>query len=170
VTAAARAKLAQAKARLDTLDLYPTPVRMRRVRLVSAPWLFRLPWFRRFDGYTMWDLILVRGRADEAGDDLVTHELCHVWQMQHHPLAMPLSYLLRGYRDNPNEIEARLAAERTRRAERFGLCDSCRHQRLVRSGRGSLFTMCLLSKSDPTFPKYPRVPVTACDGHDPGGS
>jgi hypothetical protein len=170
VTAAARAKLAQAKARLDTLDLYPTPVRMRRVRLVSAPWLFRLPWFRRFDGYTMWDLILIRGRADEAGDDLVTHELCHVWQMQHHPLAMPLSYLLRGYRDNPNEIEARLAAERTRRAERFGLCDSCRHQRLVRSGRGSLFTMCLLSKSDPTFPKYPRVPVTACDGHEPGGS
>ena len=59
---------------------------MRRVRLVSAPWLFRLPWFRRFDGYTMWDLILVRAPVADAGDDLVTHELCHVWQMQHHPL------------------------------------------------------------------------------------
>ena len=111
----ARAKLAQAKARLDRLDFYPAPVRMRRVRLVSAPWLFRLPWFRRFDGYTMWDLILVRGSVEAASDDLVTHELCHVWQMQHHPLAMPLSYLYRGYSRNPNEVEARHAAAVTRR-------------------------------------------------------
>jgi hypothetical protein len=110
---ASRAKLAGAKARLDTLTLYPEPVRMRRVRLVSAPWLFRLPWFRRFDGYTMWDLILLREPVDEASDDLVTHELCHVWQMQHHPLAMPLSYLYRGYSSNPNEIEARAAAAAT---------------------------------------------------------
>jgi hypothetical protein len=114
VNATARAKLARAKARLDTLDLYPAPVRMRRVRLMSAPWLFRLPWFRRFDGYTMWDLIVLRGPVEEASDDLVTHELCHVWQMQHHPLAMPLSYLYRGYRDNPYEVQARLAAETMR--------------------------------------------------------
>ena len=113
MTAGARAKLAQAKARLDTLGFYPTPVRMRRVRLISTPWLFRLPWFRRFDGYATWNLILVRGPVEEASDDLVTHELCHVWQMQHHPLTMPLSYLLRGYRDNPNEIEARLATAST---------------------------------------------------------
>ena len=112
---AARAKLAQAKARLDTLDWYPRPVRMRSVRLVRAPWLFRLPWFRRFDGYSMWDVILVRADPAHCGDDLVTHELCHVWQMQHHPLAMPLSYLYRGYRNNPNELEARRAAELTRR-------------------------------------------------------
>ena len=115
MTPAARAKLAQAKARLDTLALYPEPVRMRRVRLVSAPWLFRLPWFRRFDGYTMWDLILLRERVEEAGDDLVTHELCHVWQMQHHPIAMPLSYLYRGYARNPYELEASGAEEVTRR-------------------------------------------------------
>jgi hypothetical protein len=166
VSAAARAKLAQAKARLDTLDLFPRPVRMRRVHLLSAPWLFHLPWFRRFDGYTMWDLILVRAPVAEASEDLVTHELCHVWQMQHHPLAMPLSYLYRGYRDNPNEVQARHADESTRRRERFGLCDSCRHQRLVRTGRGSLFTMCLRSKSDSSFPKYPRVPVTECRGHE----
>jgi hypothetical protein len=167
LSAAARAKLAQAKARLDTLELYPRPVRMRRVRLVSAPWLFRLPWFRRFDGYTMWDLILVRAPVADAGDDLVTHELCHVWQMQHHPLAMPLSYLYRGYRDNPNEVEARLATAVTARTERFGLCDSCRHQRIVRTGRGSVFTLCERSKIDPDFPKYPRVPVTSCGGHEP---
>jgi hypothetical protein len=164
----ARAKLAQAKARLDTLELYPRPVRMRRVRLVSAPWLFRLPWFRRFDGYTMWDLILVRAPVAEAGDDLVTHELCHVWQMQHHPLAMPLSYLYRGYRDNPNEVEARHAAAATRgREPGFGLCDSCRFQRIVRSGRGSVFTLCERSKIDAAFPKYPRVPVVECAGHEP---
>jgi hypothetical protein len=159
---AAHAKLARAKARLDTLDLYPRPVRMGRVRLVSAPWLFRLPWFRRFDGYTMWDLILVRGAIAECGDDLITHELCHVWQMQHHPIGMPLSYLYRGYADNPNEVEARRAAEATR----FGLCNDCLHQRLVRSGRGSVFTMCLLAKTDPAFPKYPRVPVLECAGHE----
>src|SRR5215475_2565521 len=103
--------LVAAKARLDRLALYPRPVRIDRAWIVSAPWLFRLPWFRRFDGYTMWDLILVRGAPDDCSDDLVTHELCHVWQMQHHPLAMPLSYLYRGYGDNPNEVEARRAAE-----------------------------------------------------------
>jgi hypothetical protein len=116
VSPAARAKLAQAKARLDTLAYQPRPVRMRRVRLVSAPWLFHLPWFRRFDGYATWGLILVRSPVAEADDDLVTHELCHVWQMQHHPLAMPLSYLYRGYADNPHEVQARAAAALTRRA------------------------------------------------------
>ncbi len=51
-------------------------------------------------------------------------------------------------------------------APAFGLCDSCRYQRLVRSGRGSVFTMCLKSREDPAFPKYPRVPVTACSGYE----
>ena len=50
---------------------------------------------------------------DEVGDDLVTHELCHVWQMQHKPVAMPLSYL-RGYSKNPHEVEAKRAVEATR--------------------------------------------------------
>jgi hypothetical protein len=112
-SAAERAALAQARARLDTLDFFPRPVRMRFVRLLSTPWLFRLPWFRRFDGYTMWDLILLRGPIAEASGDLVVHELCHVWQMQHHPVSMPLSYLTQGYADNPNEVQARLAAELT---------------------------------------------------------
>ena len=56
-------------------------MRIERVRLVLAPWLFRLPWFRRFDGYALHWTILVR--SSQASDDLVTHELCHVWQMQH---------------------------------------------------------------------------------------
>jgi hypothetical protein len=41
--------------------------------------------------------------------DLICHELCHVWQMQHRPLRMPLSYLRHGYARNPYEEEARQA-------------------------------------------------------------
>jgi hypothetical protein len=113
-----RAALEEAKARLDRLDLYPRPVRIDRVRIVVAPWLFVLPWFRRFDGYAAWNLIVLRAPPDEVGEDLVTHELCHVWQMQHHPLRMPLSYLRHGYTRNPHEREAREAVERTRPAAR----------------------------------------------------
>ena len=111
---AARAALAGAKARLDRLELYPRPVSLRGVRIVVAPRLFRLPWFRRFDGYTAWWTILLRDRRLLVDGDLVTHELCHVWQMQHRPLAMPLSYLVHGYLKNPYELEAGAAATRTR--------------------------------------------------------
>ncbi len=52
-------------------------------------------------------------------------------------------------------------------APRFGLCDSCRHQRLVRTTRGSVFTLCERSRSDPAYPRYPRVPVLEGPGHDP---
>jgi hypothetical protein len=90
-------------------------VRLRRtVRILVTPWLFRLPWFRRFDGYAMWDLVLLRRPLGDSSDDLVCHELCHVWQMQHRPLRMPLSYLYRGYGANPYEAEARRATEVTR--------------------------------------------------------
>ena len=106
------AAIGRAKARLDRLDWHPRPVRVERVRVLQVRWLFRLPWFRRFHGYTMWPLILLRMPLAEASDDLIVHELCHVWQMQHHPIAMPLSYLWQGYEDNPNEIEAREAASR----------------------------------------------------------
>ena len=34
---------AAAKGRLDPLALYPRPVRLTGVRLLSAPWFFRLP-------------------------------------------------------------------------------------------------------------------------------
>ena len=46
----------------------------------------------------------------------------------------------------------------------FGLCDSCTHQRVVRSGRGSVFSLCERSLDDPRYPKYPRVPVGSCPG------
>jgi hypothetical protein len=91
-------------------------VRIRRVRILHAPWLFRLPWFRRFDGYAAYDLILLRRTLEETSDDLVVHELCHVWQLQHRPVAVPLSYLRHGYARNPYEAEARAAAASTRAA------------------------------------------------------
>ncbi|HEU0019020.1 MAG TPA: hypothetical protein VFQ14_01885 [Thermoleophilaceae bacterium] len=50
---------------------------------------------------------------------------------------------------------------------RNGLCDSCRHQRVVRNTRGSVFSLCERSKSDPRYPKYPRVPVLECAGFEP---
>jgi len=105
-------RVVSAKARLDLLDWYPAPVRIERVSLCVTPRFFALPWLRRFDGYALHRAILVR-EADPP-DDLVVHELCHVWQMQHHPLRMPLSYLLRGYRRNPFERQAREAVTRTR--------------------------------------------------------
>ena len=104
--------LERAKARLDRLDYYPRPVRISRVRVLTVPWLFRLPWFRRFDGYAAWGTILLR--EPPTDEDLLCHELCHVWQMQHRPLAMPLSYLRTGYAGNPYETEARQAVEETR--------------------------------------------------------
>jgi hypothetical protein len=50
-----------------------------------------------------------------------------------------------------------------------GLCDACRHQKIVRSGRGSEFSMCLRSKTDERFPKYPRLPVRECVGYERRG-
>ena len=29
-----------------------------------------------------------------------------------------------------------------------------------------MFSMCLKSREDPDFPKYPRVPVAACTGYE----
>jgi hypothetical protein len=107
---AERAVLARAAARLERLALYPEPLRLDRVRILHVPWLFRLPWFRRFAGYNMCNLILLKRPLGEVSDDLVTHELCHVWQDQDHRLRMWLSYVVKGYAQNPHEIEARLAA------------------------------------------------------------
>jgi hypothetical protein len=49
-----------------------------------------------------------------------------------------------------------------------GLCARCRHQRVVGNTRGSTFSLCERSKTDPAYPKYPRLPVTECRGFEPG--
>jgi hypothetical protein len=47
-----------------------------------------------------------------------------------------------------------------------GLCADCQHARRIESDRGSVFVMCELSFTDSRFPKYPRLPVLACDGYE----
>jgi len=46
-----------------------------------------------------------------------------------------------------------------------GLCSTCTHALVITSARGSRFTLCELSKTDPRFPRYPPLPVLACDGY-----
>ena len=50
---------------------------------------------------------------------------------------------------------------------RLGLCADCLHARLIESSKGSQFLLCQLSQSDPSFPKYPRLPILACAGYTP---
>lgn len=45
-----------------------------------------------------------------------------------------------------------------------GLCDTCAHQRLIHNTRGSTFSLCERSRTDPSFPRYPRLPVRECHG------
>ncbi|HET7589760.1 MAG TPA: hypothetical protein VFK14_06195 [Solirubrobacterales bacterium] len=47
-----------------------------------------------------------------------------------------------------------------------GLCDRCRHQRLVPNTRGSVFSLCERSREEPAFPRYPRLPVLRCEGFE----
>jgi hypothetical protein len=51
-----------------------------------------------------------------------------------------------------------------------GLCDRCAHQRIVRNTRGSSFSLCARSRSDPAYPRYPRLPVRGCPGYEPAGT
>jgi hypothetical protein len=46
-----------------------------------------------------------------------------------------------------------------------GMCDSCVHQQIIRNTRGSEFSLCRRSRSEPErFPRYPRLPVLRCSG------
>jgi len=48
-----------------------------------------------------------------------------------------------------------------------GLCNACVHQQLVPNRRGSVFSLCRRSKTDPSFPRYPRIAVMECRGFEP---
>ncbi len=117
-----RSQIERAWRRIEPLALYPEPLDTNRVRILTVSWLFRLPWFRRFDGYTVWSTILVRSRAHAADEELIAHELVHVWQGQHEWVRLWLSYLRpstfwgdrSGYWENRYEREARTAVESTR--------------------------------------------------------
>jgi hypothetical protein len=45
-----------------------------------------------------------------------------------------------------------------------GLCSRCINARRIESARGSTFILCELSRTNPLFAKYPRLPVLSCDG------
>ncbi len=49
-----------------------------------------------------------------------------------------------------------------------GLCAACVHARTITNRRGSTFWHCGLSRTDPAFPRYPRLPVLRCPGFRPG--
>ena len=87
-------------------------MRLKGVRLLHAPWFFRLPRLSRYHGYAFRKTILVK--SPTPSDDLVTHELCHIWQGQHRALHMSWKLLTTPYRSNPYEIEARRAVAETR--------------------------------------------------------
>ena len=47
---------------------------------------------------------------------------------------------------------------------RAGLCPGCKHVRLTRNDRGSVFLLCGLAKQDARFPRYPPQPRLVCAG------
>ncbi len=109
--------LARARGRLERLALYPRPLR-DDVVVVVWRWFFRIPWYRRYVAYTLVRRVvlsappgeLIARRGERWLEDLLVHELCHVWQVQHHRFRTALAHLRYRYRDNPYEIEARAAA------------------------------------------------------------
>ena len=48
---------------------------------------------------------------------------------------------------------------------REGLCATCIHARRVPNDRGSVFVRCAYAAIDPSYPKYPRLPMLACPAH-----
>ncbi len=60
--------------------------------------------------------------------------------------------------------KSRAQCDREMTDETAGLCASCCHSTEVRNARGSVFRLCELSKTDPRFEKYPRLPVLSCSG------
>lgn len=49
--------------------------------------------------------------------------------------------------------------------EAIGLCSECRFHSVVRSGKGKQYHLCEFAEKDPTFPKYPRLPVLECNSY-----
>jgi hypothetical protein len=55
--------------------------------------------------------------------------------------------------------------ETNRDKDKLGLCAHCKFAQHIASSKGSTFLLCGLSKTDPRFPKYPRLPVVTCSGY-----
>jgi hypothetical protein len=48
-----------------------------------------------------------------------------------------------------------------------GLCAACRHSRRIQTRTGSVFWLCERAATDPSFPRYPALPVLSCRGFEP---
>lgn len=48
-----------------------------------------------------------------------------------------------------------------------GLCGHCAHCQVI-DGARTRFYLCRLSAADARFPRYPRLPVLSCAGHQEG--
>ena len=66
---------------------------------------------------------------------------------------------------NPGAPEG--PAERGETDAAVGLCWRCRHARRVPTPRAN-YWLCGRAATDPRFEKYPRLPVLACPGYEPG--
>ena len=62
------------------------------------------------------------------------------------------------------EASGGVEAEASRGDEASGLCQRCKWSRRVETRRGSVFRLCLRHQEDPSFPKYPTLPVRRCRG------
>lgn len=62
------------------------------------------------------------------------------------------------------------AGSRTPAGHLAGLCATCAHHRVVQNRRGSRFYLCERSRSDPSYPRYPPLPVLRCRGWEPSGA
>jgi hypothetical protein len=51
-------------------------------------------------------------------------------------------------------------------AREAGLCSTCRYARIIVSSRDSHFWQCTRSADDPSFPRYPALPVVSCRGFE----
>jgi hypothetical protein len=50
-------------------------------------------------------------------------------------------------------------------SNRYGLCARCIHAHKIVSAKESVFILCLYSKIDSIYTKYPQIPVTQCNAY-----
>lgn len=43
----------------------------------------------------------------------------------------------------------------------------CRHSRVIETRMGWVFRLCERSVTDPTYPRYPALPILRCAGFEP---
>lgn len=65
---------------------------------------------------------------------------------------------------SPND-DVRGSAARDIRAG-AGLCGQCVYAVVRPTRRGTTYLRCGLARADSRFPKYPRLPISACDGYE----